>query len=108
MLATTNHDILTAGNADEAWQQWRLHRSAIKLVITDINMPGEADGVALGKVVQAEDASVPIIYTSGYRAASQFAHLKDGVNYLSKPFGMADLLKVVERNLAGPAGREPR
>ncbi|HYF34501.1 MAG TPA: response regulator [Prosthecobacter sp.] len=99
VLATTNHQILTAGNADEAWQQWCQHRGAIRLVITDINMPGDADGVALGQVVQKEDASVPVIYTSGYRAASQFSHLKDGINYLSKPFGMADLLKVVERNL---------
>ena len=101
VLATTNHHILTAGNAEEAWQQWRRHRGAIKLVITDINMPGDNDGVALGQVVQQEDATVPVIYTSGYRAASQFPHLKDGINYLSKPFGMADLLKVVERNLTG-------
>ncbi|MDZ4288583.1 MAG: response regulator [Prosthecobacter sp.] len=100
VLGTSGHQVFTAGSADEGWRQWRQHRGSIKLVITDINMPGGADGVALGQVLQEEDPSVPVIYTSGYRAASQFAHLKNGINYLAKPFGMLDLLKVVERNLA--------
>lgn len=100
VLGTGKHRLLTACSADEAWGKWREHRHAIKLVITDINMPGSADGVALGQAMQQEDATIPVIYTSGFRAASQFSHLEEGVNYLSKPFGMSALLQVVERNLA--------
>lgn len=99
VLGSVQHRVLTAANADEGWSQWRQNRGTIKLLITDINMPGGANGVALGKAVQEEDGSVPVIYTSGYRATAQFADLIAGANYLPKPFGMNDLLTVVRSNL---------
>lgn len=106
VLATEKHRVLTAKSADEGWQQWCQHRSTIKLLITDINMPGGANGVALGHAIQEQDGSVPVIYTSGHRAVHQFAELEVGHNYLPKPFGMNDLLKVANRALAshGPNG----
>jgi CheY-like chemotaxis protein/signal transduction histidine kinase len=100
VLSNAQHRVLTATNADQGWSQWRQHHGTIKLVITDINMPGGANGVALGQAVQEEDATVPVVYTSGYRATSQFNHLIPGANYLAKPFGMNELLNVVGRNLA--------
>ncbi len=103
VLATEKHRVLTAKSADEAWQQWCLNRSTIKLLITDINMPGGANGVALGHAIQEQDGSVPVIYTSGHRAGHQFADLEIGANYLPKPFGMNDLLMVANRALASHA-----
>jgi len=100
VLATEKHRVLTAKSADEAWQQWCQHRSTIKLLITDINMPGGANGVTLGHAIQEQDGSVPVIYTSGHRAVHQFAELEVGNNYLPKPFGMNDLLLVANRALA--------
>ncbi|TDU73033.1 response regulator receiver domain-containing protein [Prosthecobacter fusiformis] len=99
VLATKKHRVLTAKSADEAWQQWCQHRSTIKLLITDINMPGGANGVTLGHAIQEQDGSVPVIYTSGHRAVHQFAELEIGNNYLPKPFGMNDLLAVANRAL---------
>jgi DNA-binding NtrC family response regulator len=101
VLGMENHRVLLANNADEGWRQWRQNSSSIKLVITDINMPGGANGIALGQAIQEEDRTVPVIYTSGYRATHQFEELMVGNNYLPKPFGMSDLLKVVNRNLVG-------
>ncbi len=100
VLATEKHRVLIAKSADEAWQQWCQNRSTIKLLITDINMPGGANGVALGHAIQEQDGSVPVIYTSGHRAVHQFAELEIGTNYLPKPFGMNDLLAVANRALA--------
>lgn len=100
VLATEKHRVIVAKSADEAWQQWCQNRSSIKLLITDINMPGGANGVALGHAIQEQDGSVPVIYTSGHRAVHQFAELEVGTNYLPKPFGMSDLLKVTHRALA--------
>lgn len=100
VLATEKHRVLVAKNADEAWQQWCQHRSSIKLLITDINMPGGANGVTLGHAIQEQDGSVPVIYTSGHRAVHQYAELEVGTNYLPKPFGMNDLLQVTNRALA--------
>jgi two-component system NtrC family sensor kinase len=99
VLATKKHRVLVAKSADEAWQQWCQHRSTIKLLITDINMPGGANGVTLGHAIQEQDGSVPVIYTSGHRAVHQFAELEIGNNYLPKPFGMNDLLTVANRAL---------
>lgn len=105
VLGMENHRVLLANNADEGWRQWRQNSSSIRLIITDINMPGGANGIALGQAIQEEDRTVPVIYTSGYRATHQFAELLVGSNYLPKPFGMSDLLKVVNRNLAMQSGK---
>lgn len=100
VLGTRSHRTIIAHNADEAWRQWQQCRNSVHMVITDINMPGGANGVALAEAIKEDDASVPIIYTSGHRATAIYPHLKPGVNYLPKPFGMNDLLKIVEANLA--------
>lgn len=99
VLGTQRHRVLIAKSADEAWNQWCQHRSSIRLLITDINMPGGANGVTLGHAIQEQDGSVPVIYTSGHRAVHQFAELEVGHNYLPKPFGMNDLLTVTNRAL---------
>lgn len=101
VLGTRGHRTLMAHNADEAWRIWQQSRNSIHMVITDINMPGGANGVALADAIKEDDATVPIIYTSGHRATAIYPHLKPGLNYLPKPFGMSDLLKIVEANLAG-------
>ncbi len=100
VLETRSYRVLSARNADDAWQLWRANINTIKLVITDINMPGSANGLALGQAIQDEDGSVPVIYTSGNRAAQDHPGLRAGANYLVKPFRMDDLLDIVARALA--------
>ena len=99
VLAAHHHTAITAPNADEAWRLWRRHRERIRLVITDINMPGGANGIELARTIHQDEPAMPVIYTSGQRATSVHSALKAGVNYLPKPFGMNDLLRVVQLNL---------
>ncbi len=99
VLVAHHHAAVTAPNADEAWRLWRRHRERIRLVITDINMPGGANGVELARAIHQDEPALPVIYTSGQRATSIHSALKAGVNYLPKPFGMNDLLRVVQLNL---------
>lgn len=99
VLAAHQHTAITAPNADEAWRLWRRHRERIRLVITDINMPGGANGIELARAIHQDEPAMPVIYTSGQRATSVHSALKAGVNYLPKPFGMNDLLRVVQLNL---------
>ena len=89
--------VITATNAEDGWQKWKENINTIKLVISDINMPGGPNGVALGHAIQNEDGSVPVIYTSGHRAVQEFAELRPGANYRVKPFRMDDLLDIVRR-----------
>lgn len=99
VLGAHHRAAITAPNADEAWRLWRRHRERIRLVITDINMPGGANGVELARAIHQDDPAMPVIYTSGQRATAVHSALKAGVNYLPKPFGMNDLLRVVQLNL---------
>ena len=105
VLETHGYRTLAAMNADDAWKLWRQNIHTIKLVITDINMPGGPNGVALGHAIQDEDGSVPVIYTSGHRAVHEFAELRAGANYLAKPFRMDELLDIIARALAGQESR---
>ena len=105
VLVTHHHAAITAPNADEAWRLWRRHRERIRLVITDINMPGGANGVELARAIHQDDPTMPIIFTSGQRATALHSTLKAGANYLPKPFGMNDLLRVVQLNLESNARR---
>jgi CheY-like chemotaxis protein len=99
VLVAHHHAAITAPNADEAWRLWRRHRERIRLVITDINMPGGANGVELARAIHQDEPAMPVIYTSGQRATTVHSALEAGVNYLPKPFGMNDLLHVVQLNL---------
>ena len=102
-LRYQGHTVLSAEDASEAWKLWCSHSRVIKLVITDITMPGGVSGLDLGRVVGEEDASVPVIYTSGYSpdVLGQGNELIPGKNYLAKPFDLHDLVGVVDNALRG-------
>jgi CheY-like chemotaxis protein len=55
-----------AGNADEAIQLLELHDD-IRVVFTDINMPGSMDGLKLAHYVRGRWPPIKLIITSGQR-----------------------------------------
>lgn len=97
VLENQGHTVYQAKDAHEAWQLWRAHRHTINLVITDINLPGDASGFDLGRAILGDDATLPIIFTSGYcpDILGQTTNLQLGINYLPKPFDVLDLLNAV-------------
>src|SRR5690606_3465425 len=42
VLENQGHTVYQAKDAHEAWSHWRSHRHSINLMITDINLPGDA------------------------------------------------------------------
>jgi CheY-like chemotaxis protein len=100
-LRYQGHTVLSAEDASEAWKLWCSHSRVIKLVITDITMPGGVSGLDLGRVVAEEDATVPVIYTSGYSpdVLGHAGELVPGKNYLAKPFDLHDLVRAVDTAL---------
>ncbi|TDU64038.1 response regulator receiver domain-containing protein [Prosthecobacter fusiformis] len=101
VLENQGHTVLAAKDAHEAWQMWRAHRHGISLVISDINLPGDASGFDLGRAILGDDATLPIIFTSGYcpDILGQTTSLQLGINYLPKPFDVLDLLNAVGQAL---------
>lgn len=97
VLKSQGHTVLAANDAHEAWQTWRSHRHCISLVITDINLPGDASGFDLGRAILGDDPTLPLIFSSGYcpDILGQTTSLQLGINYLPKPFDVLDLLNAV-------------
>jgi CheY-like chemotaxis protein len=65
VLEEAGFDTLQAGTADEAIGLLET-RSDIKVVFTDVNMPGSMDGLALAHAVRSRWPLVALLLTSGY------------------------------------------
>jgi DNA-binding NtrC family response regulator len=85
----------------EAWTQWQTHDQNIDLVIADIYLPDGVTGFELVRHMKAQRPSLPVIYMSGYQpdTFSEGENLTIGINYLSKPFDVLDLLSTTARAL---------
>jgi CheY-like chemotaxis protein len=73
-----------AANAAEAIHCLELH-SEIRLIFTDVNMPGTMDGVALAHYVRGRWPPVKIIVTSGYAKVRE-SDLPPGSLFVEKPY----------------------
>jgi len=63
----------------------------VKLVLSDVRMPGTMDGVGLARAVRAKHPAVKILLTSGHLATVDWAE-HDG--YFPKPY---DAERVIAR-----------
>ncbi len=95
LLARKGFDVL--GTADGQSALDLLGKRPFDLVIADIRMPG-LDGMELLERVKAADPSVEIVMMTGYAAVETAVKaMKAGArDYLTKPFDVEDLLRVVE------------
>ena len=104
VLVNQGHNVVTAKDANEGWAMWCRHSRTINLAIIDIKLPGGVSGFDLERAISDEDCTVPVVFPCGYCPATleQKRELKTGVNYLPKPFGMAELLAIVNKAMLKP------
>src|SRR5580693_5352994 len=81
--------VYEAGSADEAIRMLDLH-AEIRLVFTDINMPGSMDGLKLAHYVRGRWPPVKIIVTSGHVKVAEES-LPAGGLFLHKPYDPAEI-----------------
>jgi CheY-like chemotaxis protein len=84
MIRDAGFDPLWASNADEAIRILE-SRDDIKIVFTDINMPGSIDGIKLARAVRGRWPPIRIIVTSGF-SGSERKLLPAGTKFISKPY----------------------
>ena len=86
----------------------RLERERFQLVLSDIQMP-RLNGIGLLKAMRGRHVNVPVILTTGFTEIWQEdqALSQGAVAFLPKPFGMADLIRTVDRALGGPQTATP-
>ncbi len=98
----------TGPAAVKAWQE---HRGEIKLLLTDMMMPGGMSGRQLAERLQQDDPGLKVIYTSGYSPgmAGKDIALLEGFNFLAKPYPPSKLAQVVRECLDGkPPTQAPK
>lgn len=90
--------IYEASNADIAIEMLSQHTD-IRLIFTDIDMPGSMDGLKLAAVVRDRWPPVKIIVTSGrYRIGMPL--LPDGSAFFAKPCSHVDIVRSIREMLA--------
>jgi PAS domain S-box-containing protein len=95
-LNRSGYRVLLATCGAEGLEQLERCAAHIDLVLSDIVMPGEPDGVQLAEIVSARWPSVPTRLMSGY--AKDLDHI--GTRILRKPFTAAQLLAYIHDGLA--------
>ena len=93
-LEEAGFDTLQAGTADEAIGLLET-RSDIKVVFTDINMPGSMDGLALAHAIRHRWPPVELVVTSGYARVRDEDMPERGL-FLGKPYQPAELVRMVQ------------
>ena len=84
VLRDAGHVVFEAGGADEALEVLDEHPE-IGVLFTDINMPGQLDGLDLARMVHARRPGVHIILTSG-RLRPPAEAIPDDGRFLAKPY----------------------
>ena len=100
-LERYGYKVLEASNGLAALAVWREHRERIDLVLTDMVMPGDLSGMDLAAKLLIERPGIKIIFSSGY-SADVFGKelvLKDGLNFLQKPYRPSKLAQTVRECL---------
>ena len=87
---------LEADNAVEALRLLQKLGGQVDLLITDIKMPGEMDGIDLAYSVQNSFSSLPVILISGF-----VDKVPAGFTYIRKPFMPDELLKAIDKMMNG-------
>jgi CheY-like chemotaxis protein len=103
ILEHHGYRVVEAASGDEALAMWPRLRSQVELLLTDMVMPGEHNGLELARKLLADQPALKVIYTSGY-STELFAsdlELIEGRNYLPKPYLTAKLLAILHRALDG-------
>lgn len=87
--------VLETGGVADAKRALSVHPE-IRLVLTDIQMPGGQTGIDLARYVKENYPAVQILLVSGYFDPIQL----DGFPLMRKPFGLQKLLSVVQALLS--------
>jgi two-component system, response regulator PdtaR len=91
--------VCEASNADEAIRILELRRD-VRLVFTDINMPGSMDGLGLAHYVAETWPSVALIVTSG-RVDLRTASLPANGAFIAKPYRADQILREMRQMIGG-------
>jgi len=110
VLQSKGFEPLLAINGPDALEKWRSNGKRIRALLTDVVMPGGMTGFELAEAIREEAPDLPVIYMSGYnvKVNEEGAELKEGFDYLPKPFDSQSLATIVKLRIEKAASPSPR
>jgi signal transduction histidine kinase len=102
VLTECGYHVLSAGSAEQALRAAQQHAGPISLLITDVVMPG-MDGEELRARLTSQRSETKCLFMSGYTddVIADHGILKEGVNFIEKPFSIDAFVEKVRRVLDG-------
>ncbi|HYZ33164.1 MAG TPA: response regulator [Crenalkalicoccus sp.] len=100
-LSDGGFQVLEAPDAEQALAI-ACQRRDLSAMLTDINLPGAADGFALARAVRVARPGLPIIYASGRYTAMDSGKAVEGARFLAKPFTPTHAVAVIWDMLEAP------
>lgn len=103
-LKLKGYDVLEAGSGEEALEVLEQADSAVDIFVTDVVMPG-LDGPSWVQEARKHFPAARVIFMSGYTEDIFVDGRMPVLNaaFLAKPFTLAELTQLVERQLSTPA-----
>ena len=98
LIEDAGFEVYEAGSADAAIALLELHKE-IRLIVTDVDMPGSMDGLKLAHYVRGRWPPVKIIVTSGHVKVT-VESLPAGALFMRKPYDPAEITHKVREMLA--------
>ena len=94
VMEGAGYEVLVADNAGDAVIELE-RRLDIRVVLTDVQLPGSMDGLRLAEVVRSRWPPIALVITSG-RIALAAAEMPAQSVFLSKPYAQKDLCRAVQ------------
>jgi len=94
-LVAHGFDVVEAANAKEAIAIFR-GGDRFECLFTDVDMPGDADGLELAAMVKAAWPPIEVIVTSGHRDVKQSDLPKDGL-FVGKPYSTEIIAELIRK-----------
>lgn len=101
ILTGEGYEVVSAISGQEALEAVARRQPAV--ILLDMRMP-VMDGWAVARALHAQGINVPIVVMTAAESAKRWADEVGAEGFLAKPFGLDELLAVVER-FRGPGGR---
>ncbi|HEY1172989.1 MAG TPA: PAS domain S-box protein [Verrucomicrobiae bacterium] len=97
LLSMGGYQILSAASGAEALQVWKTNHAKVKLLLTDMVMPGGMSGKELAETLRMERHDLRVLISSGYSSAlvSGGEALPPKTWFLAKPYTPNELIQKV-------------
>ncbi|HZM01949.1 MAG TPA: response regulator [Candidatus Saccharimonadales bacterium] len=102
VLERGGYAVIEAPSGLAALQLWNGTKPHVDLLLTDMVMPDGISGRQLAEKLKAENPRLKVVFTTGYSSeliGGDIA-LRDGINFLQKPYPPQKLVQTVRNGLA--------